>query len=175
MQKVKKVLPFIAAGLALLAVIFLALPAGKAAFEYWADGKASGFALIFGGDLVFNAAGEKFEIELAFSFANFLAFLFLIGGTVLAIIGVKTENKWLKIVSSILLLVAAILFFCMIKNFGVDASAFDSKADAKEMKKMIEKYSTLGAGAILPAVCSILAAIVVLVECFFDKLFKQAN
>ena len=57
MKKVKKVLPFIAAGLALLAVIFLALPAGMAAFEYWADGKASGFALIFGGDLVFADAG----------------------------------------------------------------------------------------------------------------------
>ncbi|MBQ8343355.1 MAG: hypothetical protein IJY21_04535 [Clostridia bacterium] len=165
MQKVKKVLPFVAAGMALLAIIFLALPAGEATL-LGLTGKASGFKIIFGGDLVFDAAGERFDLELDFSFVNFLAFLFLIGGAVMAVIGVKMENKVFKIVSGALFLVAAILFFCVIENLQLDTTVFDSKADAELMKDMIKEYSSLGAGAILPAVCSILAGAAILVPAF---------
>ncbi len=166
MQKVKKVLPFIAAGLALLAIIFLALPAINDG-----DESAKGFALIFGGDMIEGDGGfeEKFAY-FGFSFVNFLAFLFVIGGAVLVLIGVKNENKALKIVAAILFIVAAVLFFCMLRNFAFDKSAeiFEDYVaeDFKFEKEWLIEYMGLGAGAILPAICSILAGVAALLPVF---------
>lgn len=179
MQKVKKVLPFIAAGLALLAVIFLALPAAK--YEEWGwTMSANGFTAIFGGNMIEMDEGVKESYAyFGFSFINFLAFLCLIVAAVLEIVATLTKKNVFGFIASGLFVVAGILFFCMLRNFAFDKSAEVfygyTEAEFAVEKNFVLQMAKLGAGAILPAVCSILAAIVVLVECFFDKLFKQAN
>jgi len=171
MQKVKKILPFIAAGLALLAVIFLALPAGEWIFEDGEGIKFRGFALIFGGKLIWvEGTYTSTEPYFAFSFVNFLSFLFVIAGMAFAIAGVMTKKKAFAFVAAGLFLVATIFFFCLIRGVAFDktAEAFEgyTQAELNMERALFIEACDLGVGAILPAICSLLAGVAVLVPAF---------
>lgn len=138
MDKIKKYLPFAAFGLIGIVCIMAFFPA-----------------------IQHNRSGEDwnwFKIsiiheEYAFSFMNTLTYVLVLGGAALLVLSyINPDNKLFLYGAIGCLLLAGIFFFCAIAFLNLEE--YPSK-----IHKMIRESLSLGAGAIIAGICSILAAI----------------
>ncbi len=166
MKALKKYLGWIAVACAVVAVIMCLLPFG-AAEEGGAKMTFSGFAAIFGGDLVTKASGFEVKTKaFGFSVMNLLPVLFVVAGAVLAFLGKKKGNKIMNYVAIACFAVAAILFFCAL-NFVQPAKEMDvPKEYISEWRDELKNVIDLGIGAIIAGIVSILGAAAVAVDTF---------
>ena len=149
LKKFVKWFDLCAAALALLAVIFMFLPA----ITYTGSGDPavktiSGFGTVFG----YKTDDWNY---LAFSFLNFLTFLFVVAAIVLLVLNNFGKGfKFLNLVAAGLLLVAGIFFFLCLA-FAVQGSNTVLGTTVKGIER--EDWA-LGVGAILSGVFAILGA-----------------
>lgn len=148
MAKKNKKIPFYLSvatiALAAIAILTIVMPAivwDKMEQAY------SGLEVTFG--CKEEIVGKEVEV-FKFSFMNFLPYLLLIGGIVLTVMNLKGGSGLFKIVSAACFVVAAVLFFMVVGN-TVPNSDYVTGEELKEVFEM-------GAGAIIGAICSILAA-----------------
>ncbi|MBQ8394541.1 MAG: hypothetical protein IJY63_03010 [Clostridia bacterium] len=140
MKKVVKFLPVIAAVLGLVAVISLFLPA----IVLESGDKFPGFTTVFGYDK--NVSGMKIPM-LGFSFMNLLTYVLVIVGIVVAVLTYLGKGgKFMTWIAVACLLVAGIFFFCV-------------RAFATVEYEPLKAVWSLGFGAILAGICSILGAL----------------
>lgn len=100
---------------------------------------------------------------LAFSFLIFLPFVLVLAGVVINVLSVLGKGgKILPIVAAACYLVAGILFFLVMQTYcvAIPEGTSDALKDAaiETAKKLIESTMTLGVGAILCGVFSLLSA-----------------
>ncbi len=170
MKALKKYLGWIAVGCAVVAVIMCLLPFGakkQSAMGIEVEMTASGFAMIFGGDVVMKAMGmtEKSE-AFAFSVMNLLPVLLVVAGAVCAYLGKKNGNKIMNYVAIGCFAVAAILFFCAL-NFVQPAKSLEIPKDmVGEWRDSVKESIDLGIGAIIAGIVSIVGAAAVAVDTF---------
>ncbi len=152
MAKLKKVGPVVAIVLGVVAIIMLFLPA----ITYTAGGEKynySGFKVMFGYKETY--AGITMEV-FKFSFGNFLVLLLTVVGIVFAVLAKLGKlGKISPIVAAVAFLVAGILFFCMKSMI----------AGSDEVKETVKEFS-LGAGAVIGGILSIIAAILSVLPVF---------
>lgn len=141
---------FVAAVLGVIAVISLFLPA--IAIKD-ADTTYSGLQVVFGYTKKTELFGSTVSTEiLKFSFMNLLTFILAIVGVVFTVLGYLGKgSKFATLIATAAYLVAGI-FFLLTISFTIPA------VDENLVEKTKEFYS-LGAGAIIGAVCSFLSAI----------------
>ena len=149
MEKLKKYLPLVAVILAVVAVAMMFLPA----FEGEVNNDIKGFNTIFG----YKQSFMGYEMELLkFSFMNLVPYVLLIVGIACAGMVSKKEDGFIvAIVAAACMLVAGIFFF-MVPNFCNPA---------------VEGVK-IGAGPTIAAICSIIAAVCVVVPAILKKLGK---
>ena len=152
MKLFKKFAPVIAAALGVIAIIMIFLPAIVAGKNDY-----SGLKIVFGyKETVKSLTGESKVELLKFSFMNLLPYLLVLAGAALCVLSFLGKgNKYFAYVAIACFALAAIFFFCVIP-FTLLADYLQDAADklgvnAKEEWK-------LGAGSVIAAICSILAA-----------------
>lgn len=148
MAKKKNQIPFYLSvasiALAAIAIVMIFLPAIVAEEM---DTTYTGLQVVFGySDKI---VGQEVDVW-KFSFMNFLTYAALIAGLVLSVLNLKGGNKLFGLIATACFVVAAVFFFSTV-GFTVPASDYIDSEDLKE-------FFTLGAGPIIGAICSILAA-----------------
>lgn len=140
--------------LGIVAIIMLAAPAITYTVE--AFGQKS--------TLTYTMAQITFGYEkggFAFSFMNFLSFLLVVAGIVLAALTALKGNKLTAIIAAVCFLAAGVLFFCCKQLIVFDTG--DLTGELKDFalmstKELIKDFK-LGIGAILTGILSILSAV----------------
>lgn len=155
-EKIKKNLLVVAILLGVFAVLMIFCP--MTVFEITdmveldVDLGIAGTKVIFGWEMEFIDEGyvdESYKL-LEFSFGAFLAYLLPIAGIVLLCCAEKKNNKKFLYAAIVCFAVAAVLFF-----IAPSLMAFSSKLSKEEF----EDYFSIGAGAIISGICSILSAL----------------
>lgn len=125
----------------------------------------SGAQVTFGYTEVTEVLGHEVRSEiLSFSFANLLIYILLLAGIVFAVLSVLGKlEKVSPLISALCLLVAAILFFCS-KNFCNPANIENADLVAEFRNNL-----SLGAGAIVGGIFSLLACLAVGVSKFIKR------
>lgn len=157
MAKSKKgimsLLPVIAAGLGLIALITIFMPAIAMKEAVRGAEPINGLKAAFGYSEKFGNASVK---VLNFSFMNTLAYLLvLVGAGLSALTYFKGENKLFTLIAAGCFVVATILFFCFVPFAGW---LEETKDLWQAMKKSPADFYKLEIGPILGAICSLLAA-----------------
>jgi hypothetical protein len=157
---IKKYLDKIVAGVGIvLAIVALCMIFAPAATNSDANVSYTGANLIFGYSSKTTILGKTITTKVFNFSANFVTFILLVVGIValvLALLGVY--KKITAIVGFAALLVAGIFYFLMIQFCVPDAGSFTGDA-AAEVVKTVKENLTLGAGAIVGGILSILAAL----------------
>ena len=161
----KKVCSLASIVLGVVAIVMLFLPAivvGDTEITY------SGFSAIFG----YTATEETFLGDVStkvlnFSFMNFVTFLLVVAAVVCSVLAFVKGNKVMSFAAIACFVVAAVLFFFM-PAFASVYSALDGALADAAIEAVKETYQ-LGAGAIIAAVCSLLAAGVAVASLFLKK------
>ncbi|MBQ9117597.1 MAG: hypothetical protein IJY11_00140 [Clostridia bacterium] len=166
MEKIKKFAPIGAVVLALVAIIMCFLPG--AAVE---GDSMSVWETIFGYSETY--AGESMNV-VGFSFLNLIPLLCVVVGAVLVVLNVMGKGSNLfGIVAAVLFVVAGIFFFLVTTN-AMPGSYFDTIPEAyRDASWEAAKDAwDLGVGAILAAICSIIAAVCAACPVVLDKMGK---
>lgn len=153
-----KILACVAAVLGLVAVLMMFAPALSGGKN--SDAAISGFKVAFG-------YSEKTVLGdaniLNFSFMYFLAFLLALVGIVFAVLTFLGKlGKISPIVAAACLLIAGILFFCAVP-------LCNPNIESKELVKAFKDALSLGAGAIVGGIFSIIAALASCATLFVGK------
>lgn len=152
-KRIMKYFPIAAAALALIALIVgLAAPSvvrdlgiGSERIEYF-----SGWRCVFGYKVETDFIVTTVTKVLSFSFWNLLTYILLVVGIAACVVSiVKPELSWLGYVAACCFVGSTVLFFC----------ACPSTVFANVNDKELAKYLSLGAGAIIGAILSILAVL----------------
>ena len=161
---VGKIVACISAVLGLIALIMLFVPQlnYKSATGLVNGEPLSGLQITFG-------YSEKDIQILNFSFGNFLTYLLVIVGIVFALLAVFGKlGKIAPIVSAVAFVVAGILFFCAHAMMAVNVGELSGDAADKAAQVIKDRY-TLGAGAIVGGVFSLIAGVGALFKLFIKK------
>lgn len=143
MKDLKKILSFAMAGLMVVALIMIFLPAIKVGEETY-----NGLKVAFGYTSESKVLGVTVSIELfKFSFMNLLTYLFVIVSIVLAALQIVKKNDLFTLGVVVTALLAGV-FFLLTKNFVILKDA--------NFKELFNKNSSIGVGPIIGAVCSFL-------------------
>ncbi len=148
MKKHLKYAPWGMVALAIVALFMLFAP--QITTEGGNDWK--GTEIVFGSTLY----GEE---VLKFSFMNLLTYIFVLSTIVFAILNYIKNNKNFLLVSIICAFLSAFFFF-LAKNFIVPTA---------EIKDLIQQYCSLGVGAILGGIFSLLASGIGLAKLVLEK------
>ena len=151
MEKLKKYSPLIAGILAIVAAVMIFLPAVQQTSFY-------GTATDSGLNVTFGLNGW------AFSFMNLVTYALAILGAVLCFMSVKKENDALNIIAAVILVVAAVFFFMTVNFSTVEIMGVKTSANSFGC--------SLGIGAILGGICSIIAAVGIVCPLVLKKLGK---
>ncbi len=159
MAKKKKIsialiLSAVAALLGIVAIVMLAAPGITYTLEVLGKKSTTNYSMA---QLTFGTEKGGF----AFSFMNFLPFLLVVVGIVLAALTALKGNKLTAIIAAVCFLAAGVLFFCCKQLIVFDTG--DLSGEAKDLavkvaKEAIKEFK-LGIGAILAGILSILSAI----------------
>ncbi len=153
-----KILYGVSALLGVIAIIMLAAPAIVPKGEYadYVGGSFSGANVAFGNDNYF-----------AFSFGYFLPYLLVAIGVAFVIVAVFGKlGKIAPIVAAVCFVVAGIMFFLPIDLMaGKDINA----DELAEFKNYVKEICTVGAGAIMAGIFSLVAAVLSVVTAFVVK------
>ncbi|MDE7296228.1 MAG: hypothetical protein K2N84_03080 [Clostridia bacterium] len=159
MAKKKKIsialiLSAVAALLGIVAIIMLAAPGITYTLEVLGKKSTTNYSMA---QLTFG--NEK--VKFAFSFMNFLPFLLVVAGIVLAALTALKGNKLTAIIAAVCFLAAGVLFFCCKQLIVFDTGDLSGEAKDAAVKLAKEAYKEfkLGIGAILAGILSILSAI----------------
>ncbi|MBQ9714068.1 MAG: hypothetical protein IJV83_05590 [Clostridia bacterium] len=153
MDKIKKYLPLVAAGLAALAVILgLACDAVVYGKDTMFETGQSGWETVF--------PAEVMAMIMVMPFLTFL--LVIVGGIQSLKAYFDPENEKASYIATACFLVAGIFFF-FFKLFFCNAA---------DMSKDLKKEYDLGVGAIIGAICSLLAAVAAVLPIVMKKLKK---
>ena len=152
MKAFKKFAPVIAALLGVVAIVMLFLPAVVAG-----ENSFNGLKAVFGWTKTTKSIVGTIETEmLKFSFMNLLSYILVAVGVVLSVLTFLGKgNKFFALIAAACFIVAAVFFFCTIP-FTVVADGWNKLASA--IGGNIKEGWKLGAGPIIAAICSILAA-----------------
>lgn len=157
----KNILLCVAAVLGLVAVLMMFAPALSGGKN--SDAAISGFKVAFGYSEKTVLGDAK---VLNFSFMYFLAFLLALVGIVFAVLAFLGKlGKISAIVAAACFLVAGILFFCAVP-------LCNPNFESKELVKAFKENVSLGAGAIVGGIFSIISALAACATLFVDKLTK---
>lgn len=143
-------LPVVAALLAVVAICMMFVPAvvRASSLSDKLNITYTGAQVTFG----YKEANTGIEI-FAFSFMNFLPYLLLVAGIVFSVLSVLGKlGKIAPFVSAVCYLAAGILFFCVTKMVVYPT-------DSKDIADMFKEGLSLGAGAIVAGLLSILSAL----------------
>ena len=112
---------------------------------------------------------EKDVKVLDFSFGNFLTYILVIVGIVFAVLALLGKlGKIAPIVSAVAFVVAGILFFCAHAMMCVNVHELTGDAADAVVKAVKDRY-TLGAGAIVGGIFSLLSGGAVLAKLFVKE------
>lgn len=111
---------------------------------------------------------EKDVQILNFSFGNFLTYLLVIAGIVFALLAVFGKLGKIAPIVSTVAFVAGILFFCAHAMMAVNVGELSGDAADKAAQVIKDRY-TLGAGAIVGGVLSLVAGLGALSKLFIKK------
>lgn len=160
LKKVKKFAPVAAAVLALAAIFLLFAPV--VAFEVGDEVVSyNGWQAIFGLSETKSGLGGEVTIEyLKFSFMNLLTLILLAVGIVLAVLSFLGKgNKFFAFIAVACFIVAGVFFFLTVA-FTVAGGAYSTNILGQELSQAEAKKGwTLGAGAIIGGILSILAGL----------------
>lgn len=172
MNKIKKnLLLYIACGFAIAAVFMMFAPASHFSPPYFSQSflqSFTGVQMTFGyAEEISTGSGTVLEVYFKFS-VNILTYLFLISGIVFAILAALGKfDKISKVVSAVSFILAGVLYFLMIQlsSFGEGMMKVWYSAILIEL--------VLDIGPILGGIFSLIAALLVILDLFKDKILKK--
>ncbi len=172
MNKIKKnLLLYIACGFAIAAIFMMFAPASHFFPPYFSQSflqSFTGVQMTFGyAEEISTGSGTVLEVYFKFS-ANILTYLFLISGIVFAILAALGKfDKISKVVSAVSFILAGVLYFFMIQlsSFGEGLIKVGYSAILIEL--------VLDIGPILGGIFSLIAALLVILDLFKDKILKK--
>lgn len=164
MDKIKKFAPLGAAVLGFVAVLMIFVAAVGSKINPSMT-PYTGLEVVFGKTVTSGVLSVK---VLDFSFVNLLPYLFAIGGIACAVLSYMKGDKKFALIATALFVVAGVLFFFAIA--GLQAPAF--KDLSAEQIKSAKENLTLGAGPIVAAILSFLAAACAAAPTVLEKLGK---
>lgn len=153
MKAFKKFAPVIAAALGVIAIIMLFVPA----VVVGEDTSYNGWQAMFGYTKTTEALGKEIKTEiLAFSFMNLLSLILVAAGIVLCVLSFLGKgNKFFAFIAAACFIVAAVFFFLTLA-FTMAGSSIT--LDGNLAQEKVKEGWKLGAGPIIAAILSILAA-----------------
>lgn len=153
MKAFKKFAPVIAALLGVVAIVMLFLPAVVLS----EDVSYNGWQVMFGYTETNKVFGSEMKTEvLAFSFMNLLSLILVAVGVVLSVLTFLGKgNKFFALIAAACFIVAAVFFFLTL-TFATAGKGLT--LDGTLAQEKIKEGWKLGAGPIIAAICSILAA-----------------
>ena len=164
-----KIITGVAILLGVVAIIMLVAPglAPKSEFKGLGGESYSMANITFGKEI---SAGSGF----AFSFPNLLTYILILAGIVCAVVALLGKGgKIVPIIATVAFVAAGVLYFCAQQMYmiklpdGIPDAVADATKD--KTKEMINEMYTLGAGAIVGGVLSIVAGAAALVPIFLKK------
>lgn len=163
-----KILTGVAILLGVVAIVMLAAPGLAPKSDYKALGVVGSHSMA---DITFGKTDSLTGTGFGFSFLNLLTFLLVAVGVVCAIVAVLGKGgKVVPIVATVAFVAAGVLFFCAKQMYTIKLPDGVPDEVAKEVKdgakKELNEIYTLGAGAIVGGVLSILAGAAALVPVF---------
>lgn len=162
MKKAIGFAPLCAAALGLIAIIMLFVPsvvAGETLFN--------GFQVAFGYAETSEFMGSTISTTiLEFSFMNLLPYLLVLAGIVLLLLNAKKANNLFALIAAACLIAAGVLFFFAVSFTMVNA---DWAGVAGAIGANLKEGWTLGAGAIIAAICALLGGVAALVPIVLKK------
>ena len=159
-----RILAAVAALFGIVALIMLFVPQlnYKSVTGYDKGDPLSGLKITFG-------YSEKDVKILNFSIGNFLTYVFLLIGIVFAVLAVFGKlGKIAPIVAAVAFVAAGAFFFCAHTFMSVNVGELTGELANKAVELVKNRY-TLGAGAIVGGILSILSGIMVLTKAFLKK------
>ncbi|MDE6597752.1 MAG: hypothetical protein K2K60_03850 [Clostridia bacterium] len=165
-----KIITGVAILLGVVAIIMLAAPGITIKPEYQVR-EAESFSMA---NLTFGKDVWAKNLGLGFSFPNFLTFILVVVGIVCSIVSICGKGgKVLPIIAAVALVAAGVLFFCVQQMYTIklpkDFTGELKQEAVKFYKKQLDTAFTLGAGAIVGGVLSILAGAAALVPMFIKS------
>lgn len=159
-----QILAVIAALLGIVALVMLFVPQlnYNSVTGYVKGDSLSGLKITFG-------YSEKDVKILNFSIGNFLTYVFLLIGIVFTVLAVFGKlGKIAPIVAAAAFIAAGVFFFCAHAFMAVNVGELTGEAANKVIELVKNRY-TLGAGAIVGGIFSLLSGGIVLTKAFIKK------